>query len=209
MSASLARVAITDWTFDDLELEKTILLANGVELVTSPGKSEADLISLVADTDAVITQFAKLNSRVIDAMGKARVIVRYGIGVDNVDLAAARDRNIPVCNVPDYCIDEVADHTLAFILSATRQVVVNSNYLHDGKWGLAVPLASMQTLKELTVGVVGFGRIGREVVSRLLAFKCKVLVFDPVVPAADIARTGAQAASLEQLLQQSDKALPR
>ena len=96
---------------------------------------EAELIELVRDADCVITQFAPINARVIEAMQRARAIVRYGIGVDNVDLAAAASKGIPVCNVPDYCIDEVADHTLALLLALTRRIVVNSNYIRDGKWG--------------------------------------------------------------------------
>ena len=144
-------------------------------------------------------------------MTRAKVIVRYGIGVDNVDLEAARARRIPVCNIPDYCIDEVADQTLAFILAATRGVAANSIAVHAGRWGLAVPLEQMRTLRDLQVGVVGFGRIGREVVRRLLAFKCRVLVYDPVVPAADIERAGCVATSLDDLLVQArrcDVALP-
>jgi D-3-phosphoglycerate dehydrogenase len=137
-------------------------------------------------------------------MRRARVIVRYGIGVDNVDLEAARAKGIPVCNVPDYCIDEVADHTLAFILGATRQVVINSNRVRDGKWGLATPLDQMRALRDLTVGVVGFGRIGREVVARLKAFKCRILVHDPVISPENISRSGATPADLSQLLSESD-----
>lgn len=208
MSTTKPKVAITDWTFADLDLEKRILDSNQIELLGRQSKTESDLITLVSEADAVITQFAKINAQVIGTMKKVKVIVRYGIGVDNVDLAAARHHNIPVCNIPSYCIDEVADHTLAFILATTRQVVSNTNYLHAGKWGLSEPLAAMQTLKELTVGVVGFGRIGREVTSRLLAFKCRVLVFDPVVSAADIAKTGAEASSLEKLLAESDIVTP-
>lgn len=128
------------------------------------------------------------------------MIVRYGVGVDNVDLEAARARGIPVCNVPDYCIDEVADHTLAFLLSMTRQVVPHTVQLRTGKWGLAVPVAGMKALRDLTVGVVGFGRIGREVVKRLGAFKCAIHVFDPVVAPAQIEKYGARAASLDELL---------
>lgn len=202
------RAVVTDWAFPDLNVEKTILESNQIEFVGRQSKTAPELISLVADADAVIVQFAKIDAQVIEAMKKAKVIVRYGIGVDNVDLAAARARKIPVCNIPDYCINEVADHTLAFILATTRQVVPNSNFLHSGKWGLPVPLTTMLTMKELTVGVVGFGRIGREVVSRLLAFKSRVLVFDPVVPAAEIAKTGAEAVSWDQLLERSDIITP-
>jgi D-3-phosphoglycerate dehydrogenase len=119
-------------------------------------------------------------------------------------LAAARDKGIPVCNVPDYCIDEVADHALAFILAATRQVVTNCLRVREGKWGLATPLEQMRTLRDLTVGVVGFGRIGREVAARLRGFKSRVLVHDPVVAATDIARAGCLPVALRQLLGESD-----
>lgn len=197
-------IAITDWTFPDLALEEGILHAGGVAVSSRQCKSEAELMELCAGADAVITQFARINATVIGAMRQARAIVRYGIGVDNVDLAAARARGIPVCNVPDYCIDEVADQALAFILGLTRQVVAHHEHLRAGQWGLSMPLAAMSALRSRTVGVVGFGRIGREVVRRLLAFKCAVMVFDPVVAPAEIAKAGAQATSFEELLSGSD-----
>lgn len=196
-----AKVLVTDYTFDDLALEEGILLPLGCTVEARKCRDAAELAGLVADADCVLTQFAPVNARVIAAMKPARVIVRYGIGVDNVDLEAARARGIPVCNVPDYCIDEVADHTLAFILAATRQVVANSELVRGGRWGLAVPLAGMRALRDLTVGVVGFGRIGREVVRRLLPFKCAVRVFDPVVPAPYVVASGARpVGSLVELL---------
>lgn len=198
------KVVVTDYAFPDLKTEEQILSAAGCEVVGRQCKSEADLIDLCKDADAVITQFARVNANVVGAMSKARIIVRYGIGVDNVDLDAARARKIPVCNIPDYCIDEVADHTLAFILATTRQVVPHTVHLRGGKWGLAVPLGGMKTLRDLTVGVVGFGRIGREVVRRLVAFKCAVLVFDPMVAAAEIAKLGARAAAFDELLKAAD-----
>ena len=195
---------ITDWTFPDLGIEEGILKAHGIELVARQCKTEADLIDLCAEADVVITQFARVNAKVVSAMRKARAIVRYGIGVDNIDLDAARARGIPVCNVPDYCIDEVADQTLAFILATTRQVVTHTNHLRAGQWGLATQLSGMKALRDLTVGVVGFGRIGREVVKRLLAFKCVVLVFDLVVPATEIEKLGARPAAFEELLKNAD-----
>lgn len=98
----------------------------------------------------------------------------------------------------------MADHTLAFILAATRQVVPHTLHLRAGRWGLATPLSSMQALRDVTVGVVGFGRIGCEVVKRLAAFKCALLVSDPQVPAVEIARCGARAVSLGELLRAAD-----
>lgn len=195
------KVAITDYSFPDLEIEENIVRSANSEIVAWKEKRPAaELIQLVSDADAVITQFATVNADVIASMRKAQVIVRYGIGVDNVDLEAAKAHGIPVCNVPDYCIDEVADQTLAFLLATTRQVVTNCVHVRDGAWGLATPVDQMQALRDLTVGVVGFGRIGREVVTRLKAFKCKVLVFDPVVPPAEMEKAGCVPVSLQQLL---------
>ena len=203
-------VVITDYTFPDLSFEEAVLRPAGVEIVSFKEKRPpAELAELVREADAVIAQFASVNADVINAMTKAKAIVRYGIGFDNVDCNAARERGIAVCNIPDYCVDEVADHTLAFILAITRQVVPNVLDMRAGKWGLATPVSAMAALKHLTIGIVGFGRIGREVVARLLACKARVLVFDPVVPAAEIEKSGAlAAASFEQLLAQSDVVSP-
>lgn len=199
------KIAITDYTFPDLSVEESILKSHGHEIVAWREKRPAaELPQLVADVDAVITQFAPVTADVIASMRQAKVIVRYGIGVDNVDLEAARIKKIPVCNVPDYCIDEVADHTLAFLLAATRQVVPNAVRNREGRWGLACGIEQMRALRDMTVGVVGFGRIGREVVARLKAFKCRVLVHDPVVAAAEIERAGGKAVALPELLSQSD-----
>lgn len=202
------KIAITDWTFSDLSIEEQGARQAGAKLAGQQCRSAEDLVSLCSDADAVITQFAKLDAEVIGRMAKVRAIVRYGIGVDNVDLEAARGRGIPVCNIPDYCVDEVADHTMAFVLGLTRQVAANSAHLRDGGWGLATPLESMSALKHLTLGVVGFGRIGREVVRRLAPFKCRILVFDPVAPRAEIEAAGAEAVSLAELLAASDIVSP-
>lgn len=199
------KVAITDYSFPDLALEEEILLPGGNTVTAwKERRSPGELVELVRDADAVITQFAAVSREVISAMEKARVIVRYGIGVDNVDLEAAKERGIPVCNVPDYCIDEVADQTLSFVLALTRQVIPSSLKITQGGWGLATPIDQMRALRDMTVGLVGFGRIGREVASRLKAFKCRVLVFDPVVPISAIEESGCEAASLVNLLSQSD-----
>ncbi|MSR56938.1 MAG: C-terminal binding protein [Planctomycetaceae bacterium] len=198
------KVVVTDYTFASLEIERSILEPLGLTLVAGQCKTPAQLIDLVHDADFVITQFAPVNAAVIAAMQRAQIIVRYGIGVDNVDLAAARERGIPVCNVPEFCIDEVADHTLAFILALTRQVVSHCNHVRGGQWGLAVPISSFRTLRDQTVGVVGFGRIGRAVAGRLLAFKSRVLVSDPVVSADDVRATGCTPVGLPLLLAESD-----
>lgn len=198
-------VVVTDYTFPDLAIERAILEPLGYKIVASKERPPAaELRRLVADADAVITQFAAVNADVIAAMKKAKAIVRYGIGVDNVDLAAARARKIPVCNVPDYCIDEVADHTLAFILALTRQVVPHTVLVRQGIWSLATPLEHMKTLRDLTVGILGFGRIGQEVAARLKPFKCRIFVHDPFVAAADIERVGCDAVRFGDLIAAAD-----
>jgi D-3-phosphoglycerate dehydrogenase len=202
--SSKPTIVVTDYKFPDLALEQAAAEHAGCDLIGHHCETEAELKAAVADADAVITQFARLSVPVVAAMTRARAIVRYGIGVDNVDLDAARQHGIPVSNIPDYCIDEVADHTLSFILAMTRQVVTHTADLRAGHWRLAVPVSGMKVLRDQTVGLVGFGRIGREVAARLLAFKCRVLVHDPMVPEADILRSGGLSVPLPQLLAESD-----
>ena len=197
-------VAVTDFNFPDLDLEKSVLSSDGYEVISGQCRTVDEVRSLCEDADAVITQFAPVRADAIDAMRQAKVIVRYGIGYDNVDIQAAKERSIPVCNIPDYCIDEVADHTLAFVLSLTRQVIPNHTFVQQGKWGLATPLSELRTMRDLTVGVVGFGRIGREVLMRLAPFKCQRLVYDPVVDPKSIQSVGCQPVTLEELLANSD-----
>jgi D-3-phosphoglycerate dehydrogenase len=201
-------VAVTDFGAEQLDVEKAILEPLGCEVIGplrgTDAKDEKQLIDLVKDADHVITQFSPVTAAVINAMTKAKIIVRYGIGVDNVDLKAAAAKNIPVCNVPDYCIDEVADSALAMILDMVRKITPNANLVKSGKWGLAGTIESLWVMSETTVGVVGFGRIGREVVSRLIPFKCKVLVFDPIADAAAVKAAGATPVSFDELLASSN-----
>ncbi|MEW6756318.1 MAG: C-terminal binding protein [Candidatus Latescibacterota bacterium] len=205
MSPSRAwKVVVTDATFSPLDLEEEVLRQLGCRIEAAQCRTVEEVAALVAGADAVLTQFAPVKAPAIAAMGSCRVIVRYGIGVDNVDLQAAAARGIPVCNVPDYCIDEVADHTLALLLSLTRRVVANHLWVRGGEWGLAGRLEQMLALKYLTVGLVAFGRIAREVAARLQPFKCRVLVHDPHVEAAVILQAGCTPASLEEVLTGSE-----
>jgi D-3-phosphoglycerate dehydrogenase len=201
----MKRILVTDYSFADLALEEAILTPLGCSLDPRQCKTPGQLLPAARDADFILTQFAPVNRQVIAAMDRAKLIVRYGVGVDNVDLEAARERGIAVCNVPDYCVDEVADQTLGFILAATRQIVPNCLRLRGGQWGLAVPVPEMKALREMTVGVIGLGRIGREVLRRLIPFGCRIRVFDPAVPPAEIALLGAHPApSVEQLLPECD-----
>jgi D-3-phosphoglycerate dehydrogenase len=200
----MIQVLVTDCTFPPLDVESAILGPLGCELVLRQCKTPAQLLEVVGDADHIITQFAPFTAEVLAAARKARVIVRYGIGVDNIDLEAARGQGIPVCNVPDYCINEVADHTLAFILTVTRQVLPNCAIVRGGRWALGVPLAGMKALAEMTVGIIGFGRIGRAVAQRLQSFGCRLLVYDPYVTTRNIGGLDYAPAGLDELLAASD-----
>ncbi len=198
------KVAVTDYTFGELDVERTTLEPLGCTIVAEQCRTEREVAALVRDADYVLTQFAPVGAEAIGAMTKARAIARYGIGVDNVDLSAAAERGIPVCNVPDYCIDEVADHTLGIILALTRQIAWLSAGVHAGRWASPPPLDRFHALAELTTGVVGCGRIGRAVIGRLTPFKTRILVHDPLVSAADARVLGGESVALETLFETSD-----
>ena len=200
------KVAVTDYSFADLNIEESLLKPAGVQVIGHPKfQGEEKLIDVVRDADAVLTQFAPVTPAVIDAMQRAKVIVRYGIGVDNVDLKAAAAKSIPVCNVPDFCVDEVADHTLAMILASTRCIVPSWDAIrHDHHWKAGADLADMLVLRELTVGLVAYGKIAREVALRLKPFKCRVLVFDPMVAPATIEKDGFVPVSFDEICAKSD-----
>ena len=204
MSDAKVKVVVTDYGFPDLEIERAALSAVPCELVAGQAISGPALVELVADADGIITQYARLDAGVIAALRKAKVIVRYGVGVDNIDLAAAAQRGIPVCNVPDYCIDEVADHALALILALTRQISPAFDRVRAGNWRTLPRVEQMLVLKKMTVGVVGLGRIGRAVVRRLQPFGCSLVGADPVVRASEIVSLGVEPVSLDELFQRSD-----
>ena len=198
------KVVITDNPPPTLEHDNAIFAPLGAQVIAGRCKTPEEVIALVADADCVITGFAPINAAVIAIMKKVRVIVRLGVGYDSVDVAAAAKAGIPVCNVPDYCVNEVADHTLALILATTRGIVPHCVDIRAGGWRLAVPVETMRVLHEMTVGLVGFGRIGREVAARLKPFKCRILVFDPAVDSAVIRQAGFESASLDELLTASE-----
>jgi D-3-phosphoglycerate dehydrogenase len=200
----MSKAVITDYTFPDLSIETQILEAAGLEVVSGQCKTPQDLIVLTASADYVITQFAPIDADVIKSMSNCKVIVRYGIGYDNVDCETAKKKGIPVCNIPTYCIDEVADHTLSFILSMTRQLLANAKYVQNGKWGLGTDLSKMRGLYDSTVGIIGLGRIGQAVAKRLQGFGCRLIAYDPVVNSTQAASINCQLVDLDYLLSNSD-----
>ena len=201
-----SKVVVTDYeAFNDLNIERGIFEPLGCMVVGNKKyTTEADLATLVSDADYVITLYAPITEKVINSMTKCKAIVRYGIGVDNINAEAAAKRNIPVCNNPDYCIDEVADHNLAMILSLTRQIQIVSVETQKGLPPSDASTFSLRTLSNMVIGVVGFGRIGKEVARRLKPFKCTLKVFDPIIDNARIEAEGCIPASMSDILCTSD-----
>src|SRR5919198_5421961 len=151
-------VAITDYVFPSLEPEQRVLASVGVELRPSQCKSEEEIIDLTREADAVLNCYAKMTARVIENLNHCKIIARYGIGVDNVDLAAASKARILVTNVPDYCIDEVSDHALALLLALARHIAAADTAVKTGAWDV-VAHAAIHRLRGQTLGLLGFGKI--------------------------------------------------
>ena len=196
-------VAITDYVFPSLEPERAVLEPLGVELRPQQCRSEEEIIALAQDADAVLNCYAKMTARVIENLKRCRIIARYGIGVDNVDLAAAIKARILVTNVPDYCIDEVSDHALALMLALARQIVAADRAVNAGGWNV-VPHAGILRLRGQTLGLLGFGKIARALASKVHSLGMKVMVYDPYLAPEEIAHHGAEAAGLEKLLAEAD-----
>ncbi len=183
--------------------EEAILKEVGVSLVYGDAKTEADLIELTRDADAIINYLAPVTAKVINSLKRCRIIVRRGIGYDSVDVSAATAKGIPVANVPEYCTDEVADHTMALILSTARKVVTGRSQIRSGGWDFK-QLLPIPALKDCTLGLVGFGKIPRAVVKRAKCFGLNILTSDPFIPAELASEHGVKLVSLEELLSTSD-----
>ena len=144
-----------------------------------------------------------MTARVIAELKRCRVIARYGIGVDNVDLAAATRAGIVVTNVPDYCVDEVSDHGLALFLALARRVVAADQAVKSGAWDV-VAHKGIQRLRGQTLGLLGFGKIARALAVKAQALGMQVLAFDPFVDAETMARLKVRGADMDTLLTESD-----
>lgn len=199
----LFRVVITDHGFADITGETRVVAAAGGELTVAQARSEAEVIQAARDADALLVQWAPVTAGVIRSLTRCRVIVRYGIGVDNVDLAAARAAGIPVCNVPDYGIDEVADHALALAVALARQLPLIDRRLRHGVWKLT-PVNPLPAFAEMTLGTAGFGRIARAVLERARGFKFKLAACDPFVDDRVFVAAGVTRLPAEELIRQAD-----
>lgn len=172
------KIVITDSGFSNIDPETAVITGAGFELSSVQCKTAEDVIAASADADGIIVQWAPITAQVIDNLSRCKVIVRYGIGVDNVDLAAAKRKGIPVCNVPDYCIDEVADHSVAIALAQARQLPQIDARIRAGTWKIH-PDRPMPSFHEMTFATAGYGRIARAVLDRAKVFGFTLAAYDP------------------------------
>jgi D-3-phosphoglycerate dehydrogenase / 2-oxoglutarate reductase len=200
----MSTVAIVDHRFTGLDIERQVLEPLGAEIRDCIGMERDEALAACADADAIIigARF-KLDADALDALQQCRVIVRYGIGFDNVDAAAAAAKGIWVATIPDYCIAEVADHTIASLLLLNRGLIPLDARVREGAWGIP-PGFDVHRLSECTLAIIGFGRIGEAVGRRAAALGLRVLASDPVRPAADIRAAGAEPAEIDEMLPVAD-----
>lgn len=197
-----AKVVLTDYVWESLDVEEKLLdgLADLVPLKT---KTPEEFIGEAADCDALLNTYAgPITAQVMERMPKCRIIARYGIGVDTIDLDAATRAGIIVTNNPTYCIDEVAEHTMALLLACARKVPLYDRVVRGSRWDIA-PGKPMLRLSGSTLGLVGFGNIARQVAARAHVFGMRILYADPFVPEGRFAVPGKRV-ELNQLLEASD-----
>lgn len=193
------KVVVTDQVFPDVEVERALLAEIDASLEVADGSVE-DALARGRDADALLNTYVPLDADAFAQLERCRVVARYGIGIDNIDVAAAGEAGIVVTNVPDYCVEEVATHALAMLLALLRRLPQGDAKVRDGGWGLD-GLRPMTRLTEVTVGLVGFGRIARRLAESLQVLGCRLIVHDPFLsPSDDL----PPLASLEELLSTAD-----
>ncbi|WP_291297434.1 C-terminal binding protein [Elioraea sp.] len=195
------RVVILDDGYADYEAEAAVLATMGAELLLRPCRGDAAKAAAeMAEADAVMVRETQIDAAAI-AGTKARVIVRYGVGYDNIDIAAAAARGIPVCNVPDYGIEEVSDHALALMLAAIRRIAEADRRVRAQGWGVPMD-RKVHRIRGGTLGLVGYGRIGAAFHRKAAALGfARVLVHDPFLKSPP---EGAELVSLDAIAREAD-----
>lgn len=171
-------VLMTDTIFPDTSLEKEVFDKEGIDFKLSPSSDTDTLIEMGEDADALLVVYAEVNAQLIDKLERCKVIVKAGIGYNNIDVEAAKRRGIVVANVPDYCQDEVADHTFGMLLALARKTCYLNDQVANGCWNASQGKEAPR-LKGKTLGLLGCGAIGQQVAQRAKPFGLNVVGYDP------------------------------
>lgn len=193
-------VVISDCDHENIAVEQALFREAGVEVRLPQARTEEEVIREAAEADGLIAQYAPLTGRVFQALPRLRVVAKYGVGYDTVDVATATACGIVVANVPDYCVEEVSDHAIALLLSLWRGVTLYDRAVREGTWNAEMK-KPMLRLADRVLGIVGVGRIGARVAEKARGLGMSVIGFDPYLPAWP---TGLDSVGFEELLGRAD-----
>lgn len=197
-------VPVTDYTFPNLDPESKALKTVGASIKGFQSKTEDEVIANTAGSKVVIAQFALITKKVLASLASGATVIRYGVGVDNIDLKAAKELGIKVAYVPDYCMDEVANHTVAMLLSLMRALPILDKGVRNNRWDGIAMAKPLVPLKDANIGLIGLGRIGSEVVKRMKVFGSNINVYDPYLSQEKADEIAVNLISLDELFASSD-----
>jgi D-3-phosphoglycerate dehydrogenase / 2-oxoglutarate reductase len=190
-------------TYPNLELEEKVLEGTGIELVRFRGSADQDLPDTADQIDAILTDTTPITRQTVSYLKRCKIIVRLGVGYDIVDGAACRERDIVVCNVPDYGSEEVANHAIALFFAVHRRILSYDRKVRQKKWGFQVEWP-IHRLSHQQAGLIGVGRIGAHFAARIKPFVREVVAYDPGLTKEQIQQRGATACDLPTLLETAD-----
>jgi D-3-phosphoglycerate dehydrogenase len=196
-------VLISDYVWKDLQIEKAILARVDTGVLVSSTGAEDDLTNLAPEANGILTCWKPVTARVIQAAPHCVAIGRFGIGLDNIDVAEATRQGIVVTNVPSYCVEEVSDHALALLLSLARKVTFFDRAIKSGVYDLQAGMPLFRVRGKI-LGIVGFGKIGRVLYHKARALGLKVIIFDPYVDRASLGGFDVELVDFPGLLGRSD-----
>jgi len=198
------RVVVTDYTFPDLAQEKAAASAAGAEFKAFQCKTAADVAAAVAGADVAVVQFAPFGPDAARAVRPGSTVIRYGVGYNNIDLPSARAAGLRLGYVPDYCTDEVADHTVAAALSLLRKLPQLDASVRRGDWAAVKIAKPMKPFSQTVFGFFGLGQIGRAVLARLRGFGFRFIAADPGLSAEEAGHLGVTLMDGDRLLREAD-----
>jgi D-3-phosphoglycerate dehydrogenase / 2-oxoglutarate reductase len=196
-------IAVTDSPFPSLDPAKAALARVDPELRMAKSASADDILAVARDADAVLVTYAKLPGDLLRQLTRCKAIGRFGLGVDNIDIAAAAELGIAVTYVPDYCMHEVSDHAMALLLALARKIPLSNKLVQAGRWEMPA-VVPIHRLAGRVLGLVGFGNIPRALAPKAKAFGLRVVTHDPYAPPQTLAAAGVEGVSFDRLLEISD-----
>ena len=196
-------IAVTDSPFPSLDPAKAALARIDSELRLANSASADDILAVARDADAILVTYAKLPGDLLRQLRRCKAIGRFGLGVDNIDIAAAAELGITVTYVPDYCMQEVSDHAMALLLALARKVSQSNALVQTGRWDMPA-VVPIHRLAGRVLGLVSFGNIPRALAPKAKAFGLRVVAHDPYVPQHALAAAGVESMSFDRLLEISD-----